>query len=341
MADSGHGWRAQSQRMAHLSDIPKAVRAVGLWTLIKRVGSEIRADNLFTWAAALAYSWVFSIFPFLIFLLALLPHLPSQAKVHAQRVIHELIDQLPRESAHALWSNVEHGLESLLHQDRRVMLYVGLVVALWAASGGTSMVMSALDRCYELRECRSFLHHRLVALGMTVLVMAMLVLIVCLLPVASLVEDWLLSQRELSHFSPLLIAFDVARWAVSVLVLLSLLTLIYNNGPYIRQKFHLLTPGSLFCILVWLLLGAGFRLYMNTLGARSYDLTYGTVGGVVIMLFFFYVDALVLLIGAEINSEIDFIVLGVPRGTRDFTGKKPAAVPAAADCVSDMSPNAL
>jgi membrane protein len=307
------------------------------------VWSELNADNLFTWAAALAYSWLVAIFPFFIFLLALLPFLPRQAKEHAQQTIHEMIDQLPRESANALWDNVQKALDALLHEQRHVMLYVGLLVALWVASGGTSMVMSAMDRCYELRKGRSFVHQRLAALGMTVLVIVMIVIIVCLLPVASLVENWLLSHRELSHFSPLMTAINVGRWAVSAFVLLSLLTLIYNNGPYIRQRFHMLTPGGIFCILVWVLLGAGFKLYIDKIGARSYDMTYGTLGGVVVLLFLFYLDALALLIGAEINSEVEFIVLGVPRGTRDFTVHKknaPAPNPPLPD-PDDTPPNAL
>jgi membrane protein len=327
--------------MAHLSDIPKAVKAVGWWGLIKQIVREVGQDNLLTWAAALAYSWLFSIFPFFIFLLALLPHLPNQAKADAQHAIRTLIYQLPHESAQALWNNVEQGLNGLLNQPRRVMLYFGLIVALWVASGGTSMVLSALDRCYELKVGRSFVHQRLVALGMTVLVMAMVLLVVCLLPVASLIESWFLSHSRLSHFSPLLIAFDLARWALAAIVLLSLLTLIYNHGPYIRQKFQWLTPGGIFCIVVWILLGLGFKLYMDRLGSRGYDLTYGTVGGVVIMLFFFYIDALVLLIGAEINSEIDFIVLGVPRGTRDFTCAKPVVEPKPLPEPVDGPPNAL
>jgi membrane protein len=71
-------------------------------------------------------------------------------------------------------------------------------------------------------------------------------------------------------------------------------------------------------VVVWVVLGIGFRLYMDRLGGKGYDKTYGTLGGVAILLLLFYIDALVLLIGAEINSEIDFEVLKVRRGTRDF-----------------------
>jgi membrane protein len=79
--------------------------------------------------------------------------------------------------------------------------------------------------------------------------------------------------------------------------------LIYYFGPNVKHKFRIITPGAIFTVGVWLLLGATFRLYVDRFG--KYGETYGAVGGVIILLFFFYIDALVLLVGAEINSEID------------------------------------
>ena len=102
----------------------------------------------------------------------------------------------------------------------------------------------------------------------------------------------------------------------------SLLAVIYYFGPSVRQNFRLLTPGAVFTIAVWLLLESFFRFYIDHFG--RYDQTYGTVGGVAILLLFFYIDAFVLLVGAEINSEIDF-ARGIPRGTYDF--RESAVVP--------------
>jgi uncharacterized BrkB/YihY/UPF0761 family membrane protein len=97
--------------------------------------------------------------------------------------------------------------------------------------------------------------------------------------------------------------------------------MIYFFGLGIRQRFRVLTPGAVFCVLVWLLLGSVFRIYVDTVGKTGYERTYGPVGGVVILLLFFYLDAVVLLIGAEINSEIDFIAYNVKPGCTDFRGK--------------------
>ena len=95
--------------------------------------------------------------------------------------------------------------------------------------------------------------------------------------------------------------------------------LIYYFGPNVKQRFRLITPGAVFCVIVWITLGSLFRLYINTFG--KYEQTYGPVGGVVILLLLFYLDAMVLLIGAEINSEIDFVALNLKPGSTDFRGK--------------------
>jgi membrane protein len=103
----------------------------------------------------------------------------------------------------------------------------------------------------------------------------------------------------------------------------------YNHGIAVKQRWRIFTPGAIFTILVWIVLGVTFRWYVNSFGKESYHRTYGTVGGVAVLLLFFYLDALVIMIGAEINSEIDYEVLGVERGCRDFTVKRREMFPEA------------
>ena len=308
--------------MARLRDVPKVVRSIGLFAFAKRVWFQINEDNLFTWAAALAYSWMFAVFPFLLFLLSLLPYLPLELRARAETGINDYLHNLPtlpREAADTIWNNIEGNLKSLLHQPKGFVLYFGLVLALWAASGGMSATMSALDKCYELERGRPFHKHRLLAIGLTILVLLLLLIVVCLLPVGTAVRDFCVSHGLLALRSPALIIFDAARWILALLFLFLALGIIYYKGPSIRHHFYWITPGSVFCIVVWVVLGVGLRVYVARMGALSYQRTYGAVGGVAVLLLMFYIDALVLLVGAEINSEIDFEVLKVRRGARDFT----------------------
>src|SRR5215210_7115363 len=149
--------------MARLNDVPKVLSSVGLVGFGKRVWGQVVEDNLFTWAAALAYSWLFAVFPFMVFVLSLLFHLPRNTKDQAKVEISNFIHQLPEQAADTIWKNVD----SVLEKPKGGLLIVGLAFAVWAASGGMAMTMAALDKCYELERGRPFYKQRGMALLLT------------------------------------------------------------------------------------------------------------------------------------------------------------------------------
>lgn len=303
--------------MARLRDVPHVLRTVGVFGFVRRVWKQGSDDQLMTWAAALAYSWLFAVFPFFIFLMTLVADLPDGTKRTIRKELHDIVYLSPKPAADALWSNVETHLFNKTKAS--VWLRVGgLVLALWAASGGMAMTMNALDKCYELKDGRAFHRHRSLAMVLTIVIATLVLLIVVLLPVGGVVKAWIISRQwpGLHKGSPWLIAFDVARWVLAVPFMVSILTVLYHWGPNVRHRFHWVTPGAVFSIVVWVTLGLAFKLYLERF--VNYNKTYGTVGGAAVLLLFFYIDAAVLLWGAEINSEIDFEVLKVRRGARDF-----------------------
>jgi membrane protein len=305
--------------MALLSDVPKVIRHYGVVGFARRVWQEIEEDHLFTWSAALAYSWLFALFPFLIFLMTLLPYLPAEMKQTAAEEIRQVVYQVfPDQAADTVWKNIERPVDRLLEekQGKLAPRLIGLGLALWAASGGMAMTMGALDMCYEVSRGRPFYVQRPLAVGMTVVVASLILMVVCLLPVGALVHRWLDARYPALRGSGLLLLYDVARWLLGVLFLVAALSILYQKGPSIRRRWTWLSPGAAFCVAVWIGLGLLFKLYVTRYG--RYNDTYGTVGGVVVLLMFFYIDAVVLLVGAQINSEIDFQVLGVDRGSRDY-----------------------
>jgi len=206
----------------------------------------------------------------------------------------------------------------VLDRPRRGWLGVGLIVSVWVASGGMSMTMSALDRCYDVKQARSYIHQRAVAIAMTIGVTLGALVLIVLLPIGFAVGAWAKSNGIIT--GSLYIAFDVARYVLSIGFALAVTAVIYYFGPNIRQRFRFFSPGAIFTAVVWILTDIVFRIYVDRYA--RYDQTYGTVGGAAILLLFFYVDGLVLLIGAEINSEVDFERLGVsPGSTTDFRDK--------------------
>ena len=306
--------------MARLSDVPKVFSTVGALPFAKRVWAKVSEHQLATWASALSYSWLMAVFPFFIFLLTLLPYLPQQVKDRARTEVSRAVYQaLPLDAANTVWENIDQNLNNLLHrkQGKAVFRVLGIVLALRAASAGTAMTMTALDSCYGVEEVRPFYRQRALALGLTLVISLLMVLVMCLLPIGGIVKAWVVGSYPLSgSWKLLLIVFDVVRWVLALAFLIAVLAVIYHKGPAVKHRFYWLTPGAVFSIFVWVVLGLLFRLYVSKFG--NYDQTYGAAGGVVVLLIFFYIDAFVLLVGAVVNSQVDFAVLPVTPGTVDL-----------------------
>lgn len=295
--------------MARVRELGPVLRDVGFVTFAKRVWVQLSEDQTFTWGAALAYSWLFAIFPFLIFLLSLVPLVPAQYKSQVQEGMTNFLEkQLPTEVTNILMTPVK----GVLHKQRASgFLSFGLILTIWAASGGMNMTMAAIDKAYDVEKGRPFWKQRLLAIVLTIVVATLVILIMILMPVSSVVIKWLSVHGKI--FGWILLLVDVARYALALILLFTVLCIIYYFAPSFKQPFVIFTPGAVFCVVVWLLLGAAFRLYLTKLGgAANYDKTYGAIAGAVILLLFFYLDALVLLVGAEINSEIDYALGRVP-----------------------------
>ena len=312
--------------MARLRDLKPVFQRIGLIGLTKRVWQQCQEDNLFMWASALAYAWLFAIFPFFLMLLSLVPYIPADAKEFLRTNAGPVLEKaLPRDAYQTVWKGyLEDRMDTLLDHRPKAFFSVGLILTIWAASGGMAMTINAMDKCYDLDKPRPYVRVRLLAILMTIVVATLMLVVVIALPIATTARSWVenyLAQSTSTIHVPrwAFFAFDIARYLIALVCMVLALALIYFSGPCVKQRFRLFTPGALFCICVWLVLGALFRLYFNHFG--RYQQIYGPVGGAVILLLFFYLDSVVLLIGAEINSEIDFIAYNVKPGCRDFCGK--------------------
>lgn len=306
--------------MPRLGDFIKAVRRVGLWRFANRVWDEVSDDNLFAWAAAIAYAWLFAIFPFLVFMVALLPHLPQHVKDGVESQLPQIVEEyVPAQYRQSTISTIN----DLLRRPRAALLSIGLIITLWGASGGMNVTITALEKCYEIDRGRPFFKKRPIAIALTAVVAILILTLVVLLPVGTLVIKWIQANGITYITTPVLWTWRIIRYPISVLLMFLTVNVLYYYGPAIRQRFRFFTPGSVFVVGVWLIFAFLFRLYVEKFASNNE--TFRALGGVAILLLFFYLDALVLLIGAEINSEIDYEVLGVQRGSRDF--RSPANAP--------------
>jgi membrane protein len=284
--------------MARLRQVPHAIRSVGVIRFGKNLGKRIADDDLTVQAAAVAYAWLFAVFPFLIFLVTLSAYLPKENKDMVVDRVNVTIHQImQRDAAETITKN----LQRVLNEPRGGLLSVGLLVTLWVASGGMRMTMSGLDTAYDAKRRRPFWYQWPLALLLTIVVAVMIAAVLVLLPIGPAVEAWM--ARSHPALRPVLFLFDVGRMVLSVVLVLAFLSLVYQYGTVVRHPFAFVSPGAVFTMVVWFALGAGFRIYIDKFG--SYQKTYGALGGVAILLLFFYLDALVLLVGAEINSQVD------------------------------------
>ena len=151
---------------------------------------------------------------------------------------------------------------------------------------------------------------------LTIVLSAMVLLTLIILPIGGFVIAWVADSNPLDvNLGWVEAAARPLRWVLGLLLLFSAVGLIYKFGPSVKTRLHIFSPGSIFTIFMWIATALGFQLYLGTFNAAdSYARTYGAVAGVAILMFLFYIDALFLLIGAEINAEIDFIRLGIKSG---------------------------
>lgn len=295
--------------MARLREIPYVMRTVGPWTFVKRIYTEVGDDGVFNMAAAVAFYWLLAIFPLLIFLTSLASVMPEGAKLRTKaKLVDWIYSNLAKEAADAVWLNVKDIIET----PRGGLLSVGLLLTLWTASNGMNATMTALDRCYNVTKPRPFIQQRGVAILITLATVLIALLVIVLLPITSLVLAYFQrSETYVPEFAQTgtRMFIDVCRYGVGVTLVILLVSSIFQFGVSIRRRWTLVTPGAVFAVFGVMAMAYGFNWYVAHFGAASYNKTYGALGGVVILLFLFYLYAVVFLIGAEINSEIDFAVL--------------------------------
>lgn len=299
-------------RMARVSDVPKVLKSLGFVPFAKKVWKEVGDDDVFTWGSALAYAWIFAIFPFMIFLLTLAPYLPWGAK---DRVMTEVSNVTYSSMDAKAADSVYMSVYEVVNSQKGGLLSIGLILALWGASGGMSMTMSALDKAYYVHCSRGFLKQRLVAIGLTVGSAVLILSVVLLLPVGTGVVEYLAQHGHLGFVGKILV--NLVRYVVALGMLFLIVSMIYYFGPCIKTKWQTITPGAVFTVIAWVIGGVGFAIYVKNFG--NFNATYGALGGAIIMLLFFYISACMLLIGAEINSVIDFETLNVAKGATDLT----------------------
>jgi membrane protein len=274
----------------------------------KRTVAEFREDNLTDWAAALTYYAVLALFPALIVIVSLLGLIGESAT-------QPLIDNLGKVApgpAQEIFTNAITDLQS--NQGAAGFAFVvGLLGALWSASGYTAAFMRASNAIYEIEEGRPIWKSLPVRVGVTLaLVLGTLVCAVAVVFTGGLAEQ---AGNVIGLGDGAVTAWGVAKWPVLLLIVSFLFALLYWAAPNVKQPgFRWITAGGLFAVLVWVVASVAFAFYVANFG--SYNKTYGTLGGVISFLVWLWVTNIAVLLGAEFNAELE-------RGRQIEAGMKP------------------
>ncbi|HWC85052.1 MAG TPA: YihY/virulence factor BrkB family protein [Solirubrobacteraceae bacterium] len=287
------GRAAHLAKPDHPSDLPRSA-----WSgVLKRTLKEYKADNVGDLAAALTYYGVLAIFPMIIVVVSILGLIGHSV---TQPLIDNLGKVAPGPAKQIFTSaiqNVQTGKGTA-----GVLFIVGLAAALWSASGYVSAFMRASNVVWDIEEGRPIWKTLPIRLGVTLTT----VLLLSVSAVAVVFTGGLATQAAhvLGLGSSFVTIFDIVKWPILLVIVGVILAVLYYAGPNVRQPgIRWVSPGSVLAILLWILASAAFAFYVASFA--SYNKTYGALGGVVVFLVWLWITNVAVLLGAELNAELE------------------------------------
>ena len=224
------------------------MKGLPLHRVMVRTVTEFVDDEMSTYASALAYQMLFSLFPFILFLIALIGFLHLPDFFSWLRLQSELV--LPPQALEQVNPVIDQ-----LQQSKGGLLSVGIVIALWTASAGVRLMMSAMNAAYDVVEGRPVWKRFPLSIFYTIGIAGMLLIAAALMVLGPQVMGWIAAQVGLEDF--IVTLWTIARWPVIVILLMVAVALIYYVMPDVKQEFRFITPGSVLAVVVWIIASVG------------------------------------------------------------------------------------
>ncbi|MFC3885383.1 YihY/virulence factor BrkB family protein [Bacillus songklensis] len=257
---------------------------------LKELVWRFQRDEISRLAAELAYYFLLSLFPFLIFLITLIGFFPLEQK----DVLNLISEFAPKQTMKMIETNVN----TIIGSHNEGLLSFGIIATIWSASNGINAIVRAFNRAYEVEESRSFI----VARGMAVMLTTAMIFVIItalLLPVfGKMIGLYLFSTFGLSV--TFLAIWSASRWIVSAIILFIVFTGLYYFAPNKHLKLKEVVRGSAFATFGWMIASLAFSYYVGNFG--NYTATYGSLGGIIILMVWLYISGMIIVIGGEINA---------------------------------------
>ncbi|MGN8646863.1 YihY/virulence factor BrkB family protein [Gracilibacillus sp. HCP3S3_G5_1] len=260
---------------------------------IKRLIERLTRDEVPGIAAQLSYFFLLSLFPFLLFLVTLVGYLPF----NEIGVINFISQYAPDE----IVTLVSDNLTEIIHNRNGGLLSIGIIGTLWSASNGVNALVRSFNKAYDIEEKRSFIVMRAISIVLTI-AMLLVIIVAFLLPIfGRMIGVYLFSFFGLSE--DFLNVWNTLRWVVSSVIFFIVLIMLYRLAPSKRVYFKHIYVGALFATTCWQLTSLAFSYYVSSIG--NYSATYGSLGGVIILMIWFYLSGIIVITGGEINAQIE------------------------------------
>jgi len=287
-------------------------RAPVPWTeLARRTVVDTLDDGCPGLAAQLAFYFLLALFPALLFLVALLAYLPVDDTLLGT------LSELDRVLPNQVLALIREQLQRLLAGEHGGIITFAVAGALWSSSSAVTAIISALNHAYDVTEWRSWWKRRLIAIALTIALAIFVVLAFVLVVGGRELAGWVAAR--IGAGDVFATAWSIAVWPIALSLVVIAMDVVYYFAPNAETDWVWVTPGALLATALWLIASFGFRAYVQNFA--SYEAVYGAIGGFIVLMLWFYLSAFALLVGAELNAEIDK-ALPVPAAAREGEGRK-------------------
>jgi membrane protein len=296
------------------------LRGVPIRVLAARISKSVMEDRIFGHAAELGFYFLFALFPTLFSATSILGLIARSASTIFTRLLDHLALVIPTQAL----GTILHTFNETAAASSSGKITFGLIAAVWSASVGISALQDTLNVVYKIDDSRSYIRARLDAIGLTIILTAIVSLCLASMlggDVGASVAAHRIGDEVLKMVA--IVSARIIGWTVATALLALAFAVIYYWAPdHKTRRWHWLTPGGAIGIAGWLLASLGLRVYLHFF--NSYSVTYGSLGAVIILLTWFYITGLMILFGAEVNSEIEAAAAELRIGIERASG---AAVP--------------
>src|SRR5215210_3212079 len=277
---------------------------LGLVDFIKLTYKEMNEDHVMAFAGNLTYKALFAVFPFFTFLLSLL------GLFNANDLVRTMVDKLSGVAPQAATDFIEEQLLGITQSQADSAFTFGAIIsillALWGVSGAFRSVMEAMNVMYEVEEDRPFWKKYGISIFISLAVVVLMLTALGIVVFGSTIGGGLAGVVGLS--SVFQTVWSIVQWPILAFVVLFAFAIVYYFGPAAKQKWRWISPGSILAFVFWLVFSLLFSFYVGNFG--SYNETYGSLAGVILLMLYIYYSAVIMLIGAEMNQVIEWHIPG-------------------------------